>query len=120
DGGPLVLDQKAVDEMIRNFNAEENPLPVYYGHADVNATNGEEPSARGWVLGLSRVKDKLYALIDFNKETREKIKNNEWKYSSIFAMKSKDRNTGKSIGHRLYSIALTNTPFILGLEPITL
>lgn len=122
--GEFSLTEEVFEEVIRNFNREENPLPVYRGHADVVASETgatEEPPAVGWILGLTQEDGKLFAAVELTQEIEEQIKAGNYKFTSIYMRGDEtDRNTGETIGNRLVSLALTNQPFILGCSEIQL
>ena len=121
--GEFSLTEDIFSEAIANFYSEENPLPVYRGHADVVASERgiEEPPAVGWILGLSQENGRLYAAVELSKEIEDQIKAGNYKYTSIYLRSEEThRETGEDIGSRLISLALTNQPFILGCTEIQL
>jgi hypothetical protein len=121
DGG-FSLTKTMFDTMISNFEREANPIPIYRGHADlVPTSSGEEPKAAGWILGLRRFGDDLWATIQLTDSMASEIKSGEYRFTSIYArMNETDRKTGAKIGPRLVSLAITNQPFIDGLEELSL
>lgn len=121
DGG-FSLTRAMFDTMIRNFESESNPIPVYRGHADLVPTStGEEPKAAGWILGLRRTGDDLWATMQLTDSMASEVKGGEFRFTSIYArMNETDRKTGSKIGARLVSLAITNQPFIDGLQELTL
>ncbi len=122
--GEIELTTDMFDNAIENFNAEKNPLPVYKGHADVAASmidSPYEPECEGWILGLSRDGDDLYAMVEFSEDMQELIKAGKYKFSSIYMKPEElDRETGEDIGYRMVSLAITNQPFLDGLKAISL
>lgn len=122
--GEFSLTKEMFLQAIDNFNKEANPIPVYRGHADVvGSITGEEPPAMGWILALKydEQEGKLMALVELTQEMQTLVSEGKYKFTSIY-MKQEDidRVTGESIGARLCSLAITNSPFIDGLTPITL
>lgn len=118
--GEFTLSRKDFDKMIYNFQSEKNPLPVYFGHSDV-MSSVQEPDAKGWILGLTRRGDNLWAHVEMTEEMETAIKKGGFRFTSIYCrMEDCHRETGKKIGARLVSLAITNSPFIDGLEPLSL
>jgi hypothetical protein len=132
------------DEVIRNFRA--NPsyvagadglgtapvIPFDYEHASEMApTEGSIPQqgapAPAWAYDLQvrasadGTSDELWSLTEFGKTAREQVANKEYLWTSVSIWKSaRDASTGKPIGAVLTSVALTNKPFIKGMEPLAI
>lgn len=118
--GEFQLTRKLFDQMISNFQGEKNPLPVYFGHSDTLPL-AEEPEAKGWILALERRGDDLWAKLEMTQEMESKIREGKFRFTSIFCRtQNVHRETGKEIGARLISLAITNSPFIDGLQALTL
>lgn len=120
--GEFQLTTEMFKEIVDNFNSEKTPIACYRGHADlVGSINGEEPENCGWVVSLAVKDNNLWALCEFTQEMLEQLKQGKYKFASIY-MKSNDvhRETGKEIGCRLVSLAITAQPFIDGLNSIAL
>lgn len=118
--GEFQLTRKLFDQMIANFQGEKNPLPVYFGHSDTLPL-AEEPEAKGWILALERRGDDLWAKLEMTGEMESKIREGKFRFTSIFCRtENVHRETGKSIGARLISLAITNSPFIDGLQALSL
>lgn len=120
--GSFTLSKKNFDEVISNFESENCVLPIYRGHADMYLMQtGEEPPACGWIVSLFRVGSDLFAEAQFTEQMRAQIKNGEYMYSSISVVFNEvHRVTGKKIGSRMNSLAITNQPYIDGLKEIKL
>lgn len=120
--GEFTLDRNLFDRLISNFQAEKSAAPVYRGHADLGLTpKGEEPIAAGWILALERKGDSLWAKVELTEELASEIKAGNFRYTSIFVRtENTHRETGKEIGPRLVSLAITNQPFIDGLVELSL
>lgn len=118
--GEFTLSRSIFDRMIGNFQKETNPLPVYLGHSDTIPAV-EEPEAKGWILGLERKGDNLWAKVELTNELEAKIAKGTFRFTSIYMRSDEvDRVSGKNIGERLVSLAVTNQPFIDGLTRLTL
>lgn len=117
-GESFELSSDAFDEMIRNFDAQKNPRPVYEGHADLY---GEAPAV-GWIRELKREGESLMGRVEFLSDFADLVRKGAYKFASIYAELTGaiDRVTGEDIGAYLRSLAITNQPFIDALEPIQL
>lgn len=103
-------------------------IPWDFNHAsESNPTEGELPTAgapsQGWTRDLKIVdangKAHLYALTRFLEPARSYVKAGQYKWSSVAAtFNGIDPITGQSVGMVITSIALTNTPFIEGMEQL--
>lgn len=135
--------EKTFDEVIANFR--KNPSfklgadgkgaqPVIrcdYEHASEvgDPTKGNIPtqgvSAPGWVFDLEKRrgadgKVQLWALVEMGERLWEQVSNKEYLWTSVAINPSgRDRVSGAPIGHVMTSLAMTNDPFILGMEPMT-
>lgn len=132
------------DQVITNFRANPNfevgpdgvgakpVIPFDYEHAsEMPPTSGSVPQkgapAPAWALDL-RIQasedgetDELWALTKFGPVAREQIANDEYRWTSVSIWKSaRDSATNQPIGAVLTSVALTNHPFIQGMEPLAI
>lgn len=82
--------------------------------------------APGWVMDLEirdgdEGKAELWALVDMGVQLWGQVQRGEYHWTSVaIDPNAKDRVTGKKIGHALTSLAITNNPFILGMEEMSL
>jgi hypothetical protein len=121
--GPFRFDLEIFKQCVDNLEAQANPVPLYFGHEDVDAIEqgGEEPEAKGWVHKLAIRGDRLWAFTEFSDRAAAGVKRGGWKFSSgFFDFDTTDRVTGKPIGCQLVSLALVGRPFIDGQHPIQL
>ncbi len=59
----------------------------------------------------------LWALVEMTPRLWEQVQNGEYKWTSVaIDPASRDRTTNEPIGHELTSLAITNNPFVLGME----
>lgn len=132
------------DQVIRNFrsNPSYKQGPDGYGCEPVVRLDYEHLSempptkvegattqgipAPGWVLELDTRtgrdgKVQLWALVSVGETLWNQIKNEEQRWTSVsIDPHGVDRETGADIGPVLTSLAITNNPFILGMEPMTI
>lgn len=124
--GPFEMSLQTFEEIIRNFKASQNQsIPVDFEHAsEQEPTEGSIPvngaPAQGWILDLKIGNDgNLYGLVEWLPLAREYIQKKQYKFlSPAIVFGAKDRVTGKAIGARLSSVALTNNPFLDGMAPL--
>lgn len=124
--GPFEMNAKTFAEIVANFTAQKNQLiPVDFEHAseqhpaDGNIAVMGAP-AQGWITQLViRADGNLWGLVQWGDLAKKYIKSGSYKFlSPAVVFGSKDRVTGKPIGARLSSVALTNNPFLDGMQPV--
>ena len=122
DGHPMGAFEFTPDvfaSILRNFDAQSNPVPLTYEHPD--KSSGQPIPAAGWIHSLEVRGEALWAEVEFTKRSAEMVRAGEYKYCSVVVwFDSEDRATGDDIGPELLEVGLTNTPFLDGMEPITL
>jgi hypothetical protein len=125
-GKPFRLDLRTFNTMIANFRAnKDGELPIDFEHAsEQDPTEGSIPSggapAQGWIVDLAiRDDGNLYALVQWGALARQYIREGKYKFiSPAFHLQSKNRETGEPTGPYLSSAALTNQPFLDGMQPL--
>lgn len=141
---PVVeFSEKTFDQVIGNFRknpsfklgaggAGETPVVrLDYEHASEmgDPSRGriaqEGLPAPGWVLDLEKRrgangKTELWALVDMGDKLWGQVERKEYLWTSVaIDPNGKDRTTNQAIGAVMTSLAMTNNPFILGMEPMT-
>jgi len=123
--GKFRVTQDMLDSMVKNFN-ERHPKPptemvVDWEHMSGATEPPVKSPAAGWVKGLSIGDGKLFADVEWTAEAADEIRKREYRFiSPEFHLNYLDKDTGKRIGATLLAIALTNRPFIEGMEPVVL
>lgn len=121
--GPFEVTEQHLEEMKRNFDADpKRRLVVDFNHASLRSPTGEAPAA-GWVMEMKIElvdgKKKLLGRIEWLNSCAKDIEAGAYLYlSPTIFWGAVDKVTGKPIGARLHSVALTNTPFLDDLGPI--
>ena len=123
--GPFQLTPAHFEEIVRNFrNTTNKRIPVDFEHAsEQDPTKGEIPTlgapAQGWIVDLdNRGAGGLWALIEWLEPARTYIRNGKYRFfSPTIRFGARDPVTGVR-GCRLSSGALTNQPFLDGLQPL--
>jgi hypothetical protein len=124
--GAFELTPSIFDEICRNFTAvDRGQVPVDFEHAcEADASEGAIPvsgaPAQGWIRALdNRGLQGLWALVDWLEPARGYIK--EGKYQAVspaIRFGARHPETGQPIGARLTSVALTNRPFLRGMQQV--
>ena len=124
--GPFKIDAATFAEIVRNFNATANRrVPLDYEHTcetlpDSVAQHGVP--ALAWITDLEdRGDGTLWATFEWvDPQAVEYVRGKRYLYlSPAIQFGSRDKVTGKPIGARLTSVALTNKPFLDGMAPVT-
>jgi phage I-like protein len=111
--------------MLRNFR-EFTPiapteLPFDYDHLSDEPRQPGDGAAAGWVKDLELRADdtELWAKPAWTVPAARRLANKEYRFiSPYFALNFLDKPSGKRIGPTLRAIALTNRPFLEGMDPI--
>lgn len=124
--GGFVMDGETFAGIIRNFEGSKNRrIPVDYEHATemVSAPGVLQNGAPavGWITSLQLRGDDLWATVDWvDTNAVEAIRSGRYAYCSpAVVFGAIDPESGEPIGARLTSVALTNRPFLDGMEPLT-
>lgn len=111
--------------MLRNFKTKTplppTQLPVDYDHLSDEPKQPEDGKAAGWVLDLELRDDgnTLWCKADWTKRAAQLIAEGAYRFVSPFFLTDyTDKATGKKIGPTLKAVAITNRPFLEGMQPI--
>ncbi len=124
--GPFRLDARVFEDIIRNLNATENRcVALDYEHTsetlpDSVAQHGVP--ALAWITDLEdRGDGTLWGTFEWvDPVAVEHVRAKRYRYlSPAIQFGAVDKETGKPIGARLTSVALTNKPFLDGMAPVT-
>lgn len=119
NAGEFTLDERALKQIVLNFEAAGLDIPVDYEHQSLY---GVEAPAAGWIKhpgGLKVEEGALLARIEWTARAKERIKAGEYRYlSPTLVSHATDPKSGEDVGWALHSVALTNTPFFNELPPI--
>ena len=120
NAGMFELDERDYAQMI--FNAQQRALDIVVDYEHATIYNPEKAPAAGWIeiADLKAEEGNLYCKIKWTPTATKHINEGEYKYlSPVFTANSYDQVTDKNIGWTLHSVALTNKPFLSGLDAIT-
>jgi len=129
--GEIEFTREHFDSWVRNFKAgvfgglgpDGKPrIAVDYSHAmDADGVRPDDQKAAGYILDLKLEDERVMALIEFSKPAADGIKAGEWAWYSVSVADSvRDQRTGTDTGPIMVGGALTNRPFMPGLQPIQL
>lgn len=123
--GAFEMTAETFAEVVRNFSDTQNRrIPIDFEHAsEADSTAGSIPTlgapAQGWIVDMKIDGGNLWGLVEWGDRAREYIKSGQYRYfSPAIRFAARDRVSGKAIGARMTSGALTNSPFLDGLKPL--
>lgn len=118
--GDFTFSSGSFQQLQDNFYASNQVIPVNYEH--VSSSDGSKP-AIGWITGVYTATGSaaLYASIDWvDGVAVQEIRDGKYLYlSPSINFSAVDEKSGGDIGAELLSLALTNTPFLKGMESLT-
>ncbi|MFA5377473.1 MAG: phage protease [Dehalococcoidia bacterium] len=123
--GKFTITPNDLLNMIANFGTVR-PKPPTEMVVDFEHLSASEPAqvspAAGWVKALTRKDaDTLFATVEWTSEAAAMIRDRKYRYiSPEFTMDYVDKETGKKAGPTLLAVALTNRPFLEGMQPVIL
>lgn len=122
--------KSTLSTMVENFHevTPKSPteLPLDYNHGTSRPDTVEQGKAAGWIKDVELRADdtELWAQVELTPEAADLVRNKEYRYvSATFDfdyVHTQDDKRKKSIGPTLMAAALTNTPFVEGMQPVTL
>jgi phage I-like protein len=124
--GKFAITKQDLVDMLRNFR-EITPrppteLPVDYDHLSMQPARPGDGIAAGWFKQLEIREDgnELWGEIEWTPEGAERIRNKEYRFVSPSFVKDHVHKDGKKIGTTLLAAAITNHPFLEGMQALTL
>lgn len=122
-GGAFAITELNMDQMIQNFRTQGfGRIQWDFDHASFPPPNsGSLPQvgkpAQGWIYDMKREGSKLYALTEWLPLAKQYLENDQYGgVSPVINWHFADRATGRDVGPAITSVALTNLPFITGME----
>jgi len=117
-GDPVMVDQAAIEEVIRKFRARGLDMVIDWEHqtegGEFSSPDGVAPAA-GWIKQLvNKGAQGLWAVVEWTDRAREYLANREYRYfSPVFLVSKGDRKLVE-----LLRVALTNAPRLNWIKPI--
>jgi 8-oxo-dGTP pyrophosphatase MutT (NUDIX family) len=123
--GEFSLDDETFDQIIQNYREVDlGEVSFDFEHAsEGEATDGSVPMtgapAQAWIKDLKKGPDGLHALVKWLEPAKTYIREGKYRFvSPAIRFGARHPVTGKPIGARLTSVALTNQPFLRGLQSL--
>ena len=117
--GEFTFDLDVFRRICTRFDAQDNPIPLTYGHPDHG--NGQPIPGAGFILALEIREGSLWGFAEFTPRAAEMIRQGEMRFCSVVVdLGAIDRESGEEVGPEMYEVGLTNTPFLDGQKPIQL
>ena len=127
--GKFSITEQHIDRMVNNFDSvhpvRPTELMIDYDHLSERPAQPGDGRAAGWFKRLYKKlsatgKPELWATVEFTEPAAEAVKRKEYRFFSPTFMFDYVTNVGKKIGATLLAGALTNRPFLQGMQAITL
>lgn len=124
--GKFSITKDDLSQMLRNFN-EVTPkppteLPIDYDHLSMDPKKPGDGIAAGWMKQLELREDgeELWAEVEWTEPGAERIEKGEYRFISPSFVKDHTHKDGRKIGTTLLAAAITNHPFLEGMQALTL
>lgn len=118
--GAMTFDDKFTKSIVSEFNEAGNPRPIDVNHQSMlNYRTYDEGKAFGWIHSLSANDDgKIFGEVEWTRSGADAIKSGEYRFiSPEFSVDYTDKQSGEPTGSpKLFAAALTNRPFLEGME----
>lgn len=123
--GKVTITPQDLATMLKNFKTitplAPTQLPIDYDHLSDEPQLPGQARAAGWVEDL-QLRDggkELWCLPKWTRSAAKMIADGEYRFvSPYFLTDYKDKRTGKNVGPTLKAVAITNRPFLEGMEEI--
>lgn len=110
--GDFLVDNESFQSIRCKFAERQLQIPIDYEHQTLK--DMQAPAA-GWIKDIVLKSDGIYGAVDWTERAMEYLKNREYRYlSPVILTQGKERRVVA-----LHSAALTNTPAIDAMVPIT-
>ena len=123
----LTITVEDLRRMAANFRDGKFPEPPTqiccdYEHLSLRSTKPGDGKAAGWIQDVALRADdaELWALVAWTPEGAKVVANREYQFVSPVISSDLVTNGGEHIGPTLINIAMTNTPQLQGMAPVTL
>ena len=121
--GKFSITDETLSTMLRNFKEirPKPPTELVVDWEHLSSEPSDKGKAAGWVKDLVKEDGCLFASVEWTDEAAAQIRTKAYRYiSPEFDFNYRDKDTGKRVGPTLLAVALTNHPFIEGMEPVVL
>lgn len=116
-----------LQQMLHNFTTvtpiAPTQLPVDYDHLSMDPKHPGDGKAAGWFAGGMELRaggNELWAEVEFTPDAAKAIANKEYRFVSPSFVKNYMWKNGQNIGTTMIAAAITNHPFLEGMQAVTL
>jgi len=124
--GKFSITRDDLAQMLHNFN-EVTPqaptqLPIDFDHLSMDPQKPGDGKAAGWLqrVELRADGDELWGEVEWTPEAADLIQNRAYRFVSPSFVKDHTYKDGRKIGTTLLAAAITNHPFLEGMQALTL
>lgn len=125
--GEFSITEADLQQMLDNFQSGRYPVPpteicMDYDHLSMQPPAAGDGKAAGWFkqVELRAQGQELWARVDWTEAGASAIKSLEYRFVSPTFHKAFVTNTGENIGCTLLGAAITNQPFLQGMDPLSI
>ncbi len=125
--GQFSITQDDLAQMLHNFKTvtpvDPTRLPVDYDHLSMDPKAPGDGKAAGWFSGEMELRDggdTLWATVEWTEEGAAAVRSKEYQFVSPSFIQNYVWKEGEDIGTTLVAAAITNHPFLEGMEALTL
>lgn len=125
DGKGIEITRETLEHLLASVKRAETPIPVDGGGISLphEMVRDSGVGAAGWILDAAIMEDKsgrahLWGYVELLPEVADAVAAGQLLFGSVaYDEGGLDRETGEPVGPTLHSYALTNKPFVPGLQP---
>ena len=124
--GKFTITDDTLQHMVANYGTVRPKSPtqmvVDFEHLSTgDVVDPMQGRAAGWFVSVRTEEGKLFATVSWTDEAAEAIKEKKFQFiSPEFSLNYIDKESGEDVGPTILSAALTNRPFLEGMEPVVL
>jgi phage I-like protein len=121
--GRFQITEKDLSDAEKNINKANGTVPVDYDHLIMHVSKPGDGIAAGWFqkAELRNGGKQLFGLIEWTPRAAEHIRNREYRFCSpVVVPNYVDNETEEKLGTHIACAAITNMPFIRGMQPLEL
>jgi phage I-like protein len=124
--GKFSITRDDLSQMLHNFRnvtpAAPTELPIDYDHLSMDPKQPGDGKAAGWLkrVELRAEGEELWGEVEWTPEAADLIQNRAYRFVSPSFVKDHTHKDGRKIGTTLLAAAITNHPFLEGMQALTL
>lgn len=124
--GKFSITKADLSQMLANFKdvtpQAPTELPIDYDHLSMDPKKPGDGIAAGWMkqLELREDGDELWAEIEWTETGADRVERKEYRFVSPSFVKDHKHKDGRKIGTTLLAAAITNHPFLEGMQALSL